>query len=97
MHRLFYYYSYSKFYHKSYAGEIDYAIDSPDLVFPAGSSRGDSQCVEINITDDEAVENTEDFYVELSTNDSQVEFSEVCQRTRVYIDDNDCELLQYRK
>ena len=44
----------------------------------------------IDIIDDEAVENRETFYVELSTNDSKVEFSEVCQRTRVYIGDSDC-------
>ena len=44
----------------------------------------------IYVTDDEAVENRETFYVELSTNDSRIEFSEVCRRTRVYINDNDC-------
>ena len=74
-------------------GEIDYTIDSPDLNFPAGSARGASQCVEIYITNEEAVENTEFFYVHLSSNDSQVELSEICQQTRVSIYDSDCNLI----
>ena len=72
---------------------MDYTIDSPDLVFTAGSARGDNQCVEINITDDEAVENTETFYVELNTSDTRIEFSKVCQQIRVDINDNDCKLI----
>lgn len=32
----------------------------------------------------------ETFYVELSTNDSQIEIFEVCRRIRVSISDNDC-------
>lgn len=48
--------------------------------------------MEIDIIDDEPVENTEDFYVELSTTDSRVEVFEAGQQTRVSIRDNDCKL-----
>ena len=63
------------------------------MSFPAGSARGDSECLIIDVIDDEAVESREVFYVELSTYDSRIEFSEVCSRTRVFIDDNDCKFV----
>ena len=62
-------------------------------MFPANSARGDSVCRQIDIIDDEVVESREIFYVELSTDDPRVEFSEVCPQIRVLINDNDCKLI----
>lgn len=75
------------------ADGIDYTLNPTNLTFPAGSARGDSQCLMISITDDEAVESREVFYVELSTYDSRIQVSEVCPRTRVFIGDNDCKFV----
>ena len=44
-----------------------------ELTFPADSEQGDTVCTDIDIIDDEAVEDYEYFYVELSTNDSDVQ------------------------
>lgn len=74
------------------ADGFDYIADPTDIVFPAGSARGDSQCAEIDIIDDEPVESRETFYVELSANDSRIEIFEVCRRIQVDISDNDCKL-----
>ena len=74
------------------ADGIDYIVNPTNLVFPAGSARGDSQCAEISIIDDEPVESSETFFVELSANDSRIEIFEVCQRIQIDIRDNDCKL-----
>ena len=52
---------------------MDYFLTLTELTFPAGSEQGDTVCTDIDIIDDEAVENSEYFYVELSTNDSNVQ------------------------
>lgn len=49
----------------------------------------------VNITDDEAVEDRESFYVELTTNDERIEFSRIYQQARVYIYDDDSKTVLY--
>ena len=69
-------------------------LDPTDLIFPAGSQLGDRQCVNITIIDDVAVEDYgygELFYVFLTTSDSRVWMSRICNRASVRIYDNDCE------
>jgi hypothetical protein len=46
-------------------------------------------CADIEIIEDEVVENYENFYVELSTNDSDVQLLSQYQRRGFYIYDND--------
>lgn len=67
---------------------VDYTLSSTMLTFPNGSQLGARQCVNVSIIDDEAVENTESFYIQLSTNDSNVEFSSICNRALFMIFDN---------
>ena len=68
---------------------MDYLLEPTELTFPADSEQGDTVCVDVEIIDDEAVENSEYFYVELSTNDIDVQLLSYYQRRRFYIDDND--------
>ena len=68
----------------------DYIILTPlDLTFPDGSQEGVRQCVEVVIIDDEAVEGTESFYVDLTTSDARIELSRICRRAQITIFDND--------
>ena len=60
-----------------------------ELTFPEDSQQGDLQCVDVDIIDDEAVENYEYFYVELSTDDADVQLLSYYQRRRISINDND--------
>ena len=60
-----------------------------ELTFPDGSQQGALECVDVEIIDDEAVENSEYFNVELSTNDSSVQLLSYYQRKRFYIYDSD--------
>ena len=61
-----------------------------ELTFPAGSEQGDTVCTDIDIIDDEAVENDyEYFYVELSTNDTDVQLLSYYRRRGFCIYDND--------
>lgn len=60
-----------------------------ELTFPEDSQQGDLQCVDVDIIDDEAVENYEYFYVELSTDDADVQLLSYYQRRRFSINDND--------
>ncbi len=68
---------------------MDYFLIPTELTFPADSEQGDTVCVDVQIFDDEAVENYEYFYVDLSTNDSDVQLLTYYQRRGFYIDDND--------
>lgn len=70
---------------------VDYTLSSTMLTFPNGSQLGARQCVNVSIINDEAVENTESFYIQLSTNDSNVEFSSICNRALFTIYDSDGE------
>ena len=60
-----------------------------ELTFPEDSQQGDLQCVDVDIIDDEAVENYEYFYVELSTDDADVQLLSYYQRRRISNNDND--------
>ena len=82
-------------YYCKFAVGVDYTFNPMDLTFPAGSQQGDQQCVTIAITDDVAVENSETFNVQLSTTDSRVEFSSICNRARVTITDSDGEYIKF--
>ena len=70
-------------------GGVDYSLTPTELIFPTDSEQGDIQCVEVEIFDDEAVENSEAFYVELSTDNSDVQLLDYYKRRGFYIDDND--------
>lgn len=70
-------------------GGVDYSLTPTELTFPTDSEQGDIQCVEVEIFDDEAVENSEAFYVELSTDNSDVQLLDYYKRRGFYIDDND--------
>ena len=64
-----------------------------NLTFPAGSQKGARQCVMVNITDDEIVEDwPENFYIGLTTNDTRIEILRIREQQAlewVCIDDND--------
>ena len=60
-----------------------------ELTFPAGSQQGDTECTVIDIIDDDAVEISETFYMELSTNDPDIQLLSYCQHTPVSIHDTD--------
>ena len=68
---------------------MDYILDPTDVTFPNGSAQGARQCVTVNITDDVAVENNENFVIVLTTVDARVEFSSICQRAPFTIYDYD--------
>ena len=71
----------------------DYIYDSTNLTFPTGSAIGDRQCVMVSIVDDEAVELTEQFHLELSTSNPQVQLpSLLCNRAVFSISDSDGEI-----
>ncbi len=68
----------------------DYIMSSVDLAFPASSSNGDKQCMDIVIVDDSAaLEGDETFSVILTTSEPNVLL--VITRTEVTITDNDGE------
>ena len=50
----------------------DYVSVTMDVVFPAGSSNGAMQCIDVSITDDSAVEGDETFTVALTTSSAIV-------------------------
>ena len=75
-----------------YTGGVDYALTPEKLTFPVDSEQGDLVCIDMEIIDDLAVENKESFYVELSTNDSNVQLLDYCQRKSIYIIDSDGEV-----
>lgn len=68
-----------------------------ELTFPEGSEQGDLQCEEVEIIDDEAVEDEEHFYVDLSTDDSSVQLLSYYQRRRFGIYDNDGKYIETAK
>ena len=84
----------------------DYTTTSMQLTFPAGSSDGDmSQCVEVTVSDDDALEMNETFtvmltsaetYVTLSNAQTEVTITDVFRSTATYFQLNmfgvpDCE------
>ena len=72
---------------------MDYTFTATNLTFSAGSQQGDQQCVTIAITDDVAVENSEVFHVQLTTADTRVQLSGICNRAIVTITDSDGEYI----
>ena len=68
---------------------MDYILTPTELAFPADSQQGDVVCTDVEIIDDDVVENYEYFYVELSTNDSDVQLLSYYRRRRIYIYDDD--------
>ena len=57
-------------------------------MFTAGSQAGDTQCVEIVITDDSCVEEDEHFSVNLTTSDEDVKFHINYASVRILDDDS---------
>ena len=70
-------------------GGVDYFLTPTELTFQDGSPQGAIECVDVQIIDDETVENSETFYIELSTNDSNVQLLSYYQRRGYYIYDSD--------
>ena len=71
----------------------DYLLEPTMLTFPTGSQCGSRQCVNVSIINDiePDVENTESFHIQLSTNDTNVEPSSICNRALFRIYDSDGE------
>ena len=59
------------------------------LTFPPGSSNGDMECLEISINDDDILENSELFEVELTTTETYVTVNSEFDEILVTIRDND--------
>ena len=66
---------------------VDYYSVSGEFVFSAGSTDGDSECVDVGIINDDVLEATEFFTFALSTNDSAVDLC--VPDADVYIIDED--------
>ena len=66
---------------------VDYYSVSGEFVFSAGSTDGDSECVDVAIINDDVLEVTELFTFALFSNDSAVDL--LIPRTDVYIIDED--------
>ena len=71
---------------------IDYTFAPTDVTFPVESPIGAEQCATVQIIDDVARENTESFSVQLSTSDSRIELSSLCNQATFSIYDDDGEL-----
>ena len=68
----------------------DYVSVSMDVVFPAGTSNGDMQCIDVTIIDDSEMEGDETFTVALTTS-SPVVMTLGNAVTTITITDNDGE------
>ena len=66
---------------------VDYYSVSGEFVFSAGSTDGDSECVDVAIINDDVLEVTELFTFALFSNDSAVDL--LIPRADVYIIDED--------
>ena len=71
-------------------GGVDYSFSAVNVTFSEGMTR---QCVMININDDDLLENSESFFVELATFQRNVILDS--NQTTVNIADNDGELTIY--
>ena len=69
----------------------DYVSVSMDVVFPAGTSNGDMQCIAVTIIDDREMEGDETFTVTLATSSSAVTLGNAV--TTITITDNDGECI----
>ena len=69
----------------------DYTFSSSDITFPSGSNDSTAGCVNINITDDAALEGNQTFTVTLTTSDPDVLLGN--NVTVITIEDNDGVLL----
>ena len=65
----------------------DYTLTSTEITFPSGSTDSTSGCVNIDITDDAALERNQTFTVTLSTSDSDILLGN--DMTVIIIEDND--------
>ena len=65
----------------------DYTSISSDIVFLSGSTNSTPECVNINITDDAALEGNQTFTVTLTTSDPDVLLGN--DMTVITIEDND--------
>ena len=70
-------------------GGVDFFLMPTELTFPVDSQQGDIVCTDVEIIDDEAVENYETFYIELSTDDANVQLLSYCQHKEYTIYDDD--------
>ena len=83
-------------------GGVDYVLNTTDLIFPVGSQQGTRVCTDVDIIDDEVVEINyvcvhETFYVNLTTNDPDVQIPSFGQQRRVDIIDTDGETRKKNK
>ena len=53
-----------------YIAPLDYAVVNTVVVFPVGSSGGDTECVNVTIVDDDVIEETETFTLQASAVDT---------------------------
>ena len=67
----------------------DYISPSSDHIFASGSPSGTTECVDIMIVDDDALEGNQTFTVTLITQDPNNEVMVVANLTRIMITDND--------
>ena len=65
------------------------SVSSYMLVFPAGSSEGDTECVDIQIIDDDKIENNEEFSVQLDSQADELFLSDICPSATVNIQSAD--------
>ena len=72
---------------------VDYSLEPTVLTFQEDSEQGALACFGVEIIDDEVVENHETFYIELSTNDEDVQILSFCQRKSITIIDSDGEIV----
>jgi len=70
-------------------GGSDYIeVNSHVEIFPINSSNGDERCINILVLDDAIVENSQSFFVVLSTMDSYANTRN--RKIEITINDNDC-------
>ena len=75
--------------HLIHADSVDFSSLSVDLTFGAANSQ---QCIEISILDDNCLEDTQNFQMDLSSRDPAVTFTPGRQNSSVDIlEDMDCE------
>lgn len=77
------------------AADVDYtSIEPTVLLFPSGSGDQAMQCIDINITDDSALENDEIFYVMLMAQEAYVSEGRTQLLVTIIDDDSKIDMLR---
>ena len=66
---------------------VDYISSSTTVIFPSGSTSGDTKCVNITLIEDDALEGNLSFTVSLTTSDPDVMI--LISTATIHITDND--------